>query len=68
MTYYNIQPTISFPISCVCLFCLYIFLSMRPGLREAVLYRVLDISIIQIAAFQNISGTLVYSPDVEYLC
>ena len=61
VTYYNIQPTISFPISYVCLFCLYIFLSMRPGSREAVLYRVLDISIIQIATFQNISGTLVYS-------
>ena len=37
------------------------FLSMRPGSREAVLYRVLDISIIQTATFQNISGTLVYS-------
>ena len=61
VTYYNIQPTISFPISYVCLFCLYIFLSMRPGSREAVLYRVLDISIIQTATFQNISGTLVYS-------
>ena len=34
---------------------------MRPGSREAVLYRVLDISIIQTATFQNISGTLVYS-------
>ena len=61
VTYYNIQPTISFPISYVCLFCLYIFLSMRPGSREAILYRVLDISIIQTATFQNISGTLVYS-------
>ena len=37
------------------------FLSMRPGSREAVLYMVLDISIIQTATFQNTSGTLVYS-------
>ena len=61
MTYYNIQPTILFPIPYVCLFCLYIFLSLRPDSREAVLYRVLATSIIHIATFQNISGILVYS-------
>ena len=61
VTYYNIQPTILFPISYVCLFCLYIFLSLRPDSREAVLYRVLDTSVIQIATFQNIFGILVYS-------
>ena len=60
VTYYNIQPTILFPISYVRLFCLYIFLSMRPDSREAVLYRVLDTSIIQTATFQNISGILVH--------
>ena len=55
-TYYNIQPTVLFPVSHASPFCFYIFLSLRPHSKEASPYKVKDASIMQIATFQNISG------------
>ena len=56
MNYYNIQPTILFPISNACPFCFYFFLSLRLDSRKGDLYSAMAASVIQIATLQNISG------------